>query len=81
MIPRDNPDSPPHTTRVEALVNADPGLTPAALLSLRSLGLVASTESTRTGPPGAPVSFGTPEWALTNLGRELLSIGGMLDPQ
>ncbi len=56
MIPQHDPDSPPQTIQVEALVNADTGLTPAALLWLRSLGFVASKESTRTGPPGAPSS-------------------------
>lgn len=79
VILQHDPEHPPFTTGVEALVAADPGLTPAALLWLRSLGLVASTESLTTGPPGAGVRAGLPEWNLTDLGRELLRLGGVLD--
>jgi hypothetical protein len=79
VIPQDDPERPPFTTRVEAQVNADPGLTAAALLWLRSLGLVASIESLSTGPPGAGVKVGTPEWNLTDLGRELMRLSGLLD--
>jgi hypothetical protein len=79
VIAQNNPNHPPTTASVEPLVHADPGLTPAALLWLRSLGLVASTESQTTGPPGAGVRVGPPEWQLTDLGRELLSLGGVLD--
>jgi hypothetical protein len=78
-LPKHDPEHPPFTTSVEALVDADPGLTPAALLWLRSLGLVASSESLTTGPPGAGVKVDLPEWKLTDLGEELLRLAGVLD--
>ena len=79
VIAQQDPNHPPTTPSVEPLVHADPGLTPAALLRLRSLGLVASTESLTNGPPGAGVRVGQPEWQLTDLGRQLLRLGWVLD--
>ncbi len=73
-----DPGTPPLTVMVEAKVNADAGLTTAALVRLQSLGLVADEDTGQTGPPGAGVRL-RPQWSLTDLGRQLLTLGRRAD--
>ena len=78
LLPHTDGESPPYTVVVERRVNADPGLAAASLPRLAALGLVVDEGVGRSGPVGAPLRARS-EWALTELGRQLLQMSGAFE--